>query len=244
MDDGEVCRDLPRWDRWFELHPLDYVESLCPGYCAWMNKQNKPVYLTAKDVRVKLGQEFPLDDICKHLGPFSYFTNSASFMVAMAIHWDVKEIGVYGLDMATRAEYGWQRPSVEYWLGMAAGRGIKIHIPQETDLLKCGRLYGFDQTDMTAKVAARKIELENRLTNAKAEAEQFNNLYMMAAGACKEIETIKRECNGQAPPGLDDRAKMLGEQMEHCLNVARQADKDQIRIQGAQEDLEWCEQWA
>ena len=51
-----------------------------------------------------------------------------------------------GVDMMVAggqgSEYGWQRPSCEFFLGYAMGHGIKVTLPAESDLLKTAFPYG------------------------------------------------------------------------------------------------------
>ena len=64
---------------------------------------------------------YPLDAMLKKFG--DYFTNSISWMLALAIHEGFEEIHVYGVDMAVDTEYHHQRPSCEYFLGLAKRDG-------------------------------------------------------------------------------------------------------------------------
>jgi hypothetical protein len=41
------------------------------------------------------------------------------------------------------SEYGHQKPSCEYYLGIARGRGLKVILPPESDLLKATTRYGY-----------------------------------------------------------------------------------------------------
>jgi hypothetical protein len=47
------------------------------------------------------------------------------------------------------SEYGPQRPSCEWMLGIAAGLGIRLNIPPQADLLKTSFLYGFEEREQT-----------------------------------------------------------------------------------------------
>ena len=86
---------------------------------------------------------YPLPKIIEEFG--TYFTNTISWEIALAIHEGFKEIHIYGVDMAVDSEYSCQRASCEYFLGLAIGRGIKIWIPDAADLLKNRFLYGFQE---------------------------------------------------------------------------------------------------
>lgn len=75
---------------------------------------------------------------------FSDYSNQISWMIALAIVLGYKEIMVYGVDMAQQSEYAFQRASCQFFLGYATGSGIKVRIPKACELLKAGRLYGFE----------------------------------------------------------------------------------------------------
>lgn len=53
-------------------------------------------------------------------------SSSAAWMIAQAVVDEVDEILLAGTPMKAGPEYLTQRPGVAFWLGVAAGRGIKI----------------------------------------------------------------------------------------------------------------------
>ena len=65
-------------------------------------------------------------------------------MIALAIYEKYDVIELYGVDMSVDTEYSVQRPSVEYWLGIAKGKGIKTYVPTGSTLLKSFGRYGYD----------------------------------------------------------------------------------------------------
>lgn len=76
-----------------------------------------------------------------------YFTNSFSYMLAMAIMEKFDEIEIYGLctKMETFREYYVHRISTEYLLGYAECKGIKVTVGHRSDLLKTTYLYGYQE---------------------------------------------------------------------------------------------------
>jgi hypothetical protein len=111
---------------------------------------------------------------------FTNFSNQITWMILLAIYEGFQEIHVYGVDMATKeeiktadgkmevtGEYVWQRPSCEAVTGYALGKGIKILIPQNSELCKFPMDYGFDTDNQTrCFIRGRKKELvkaENKL---------------------------------------------------------------------------------
>ena len=107
-----------------------------------------------------------------------------------------KEIEVWGVDMAVGSEYQNQRPSCEFWLGVAAGMGIKIHIPAEADLLKSRFLYGFEeplQNEFTKKMKKLRTDMIAKLNSANNQlvmAQKTVEQYQGAIHAAQEIDKI------------------------------------------------------
>jgi hypothetical protein len=98
--------------------------------------------------------EFPLEAVLNEF-QFDYFNSTAAYAVVYAIHLGVEKISIFGNDFtypnAHDAEKG--RACVEFWLGIAAARGIKISLPQTTSLMDAvmgreARLYGYDTVDV------------------------------------------------------------------------------------------------
>lgn len=98
----------------------------------------------------------------------NYFTNTVSWMIALAIHEGADVIGLWGVDMAHAiSEYGEQRPSCEFYLGLAMGRGIEVFVAPESDLLKTPGQYGLtDDTQMYVSLMARQAEMTGRLNES------------------------------------------------------------------------------
>jgi hypothetical protein len=85
-------------------------------------------------------------------------------------------IGVHGVDMATDTEYGAQRPSCEYFIGLLAGAGYRIQIARASDLLQTAGMYGTDDNGaLRAKMLARRAELQEQLGKAQAERSNVVN---------------------------------------------------------------------
>lgn len=93
---------------------------------------------------------------------FSDYSNQISWMIALAIMLDYKEIMVYGVDMAQESEYNFQRASCQFFLGYAAGAGIKLRIPKSCELIKCGKLYGFQSDNKNRFRKKKRIEVCNQ----------------------------------------------------------------------------------
>lgn len=171
----ELHKFIPRWDRWFELHSPSVFENLPggAGYTEWLKSQTKPLYMREQFEDIPACQRYPVEEILRAYG--RYFTNTVSWMIALALKEmeakpDEKHtIGLYGVDMAVGSEYGEQRPSCEYFIGLARGKGIEVIVPAECDLLKTAWLYGFEQEpEIFTRMMARQNELVTRQHKAAA----------------------------------------------------------------------------
>ena len=148
----------------------------------WIKTSPVPVVTSRKHPDYPALVEFPLEDVLNNLG-HDYFNNTAAYAVAFAIHTGATQISLFGMDYTYanthQAEKG--RACVEFWLGQAHARGIKINLPQSTSLMdsncpRASRLYGYDTTDVKFNTSAdglltlEFIERETLPTAAEIEA--------------------------------------------------------------------------
>lgn len=125
--------------------------------------------------------EFPLQEVINAL-KFDYFNNTAAYALAYAIHIGATKISLFGCDYtypnAHDAERG--RACLEFWLGVAAARGIDIAIPKKSSLMDAlysqqDRLYGYDTLAIGMrkdgdKIIVVKTPHDNLPTAAEIEA--------------------------------------------------------------------------
>ncbi|MFN3549627.1 MAG: hypothetical protein ACK4U0_19240 [Mesorhizobium sp.] len=119
-----------------------------------------------------------------------YFNSTAAYAVAFAIHIGAKKISLFGIDYtlpnAHHAEKG--RACVEFWLGIAAARGIEITVPEQTSLLDaCAPerelLYGYDCVDVVfdhredGSIVASMTEREAAPTAAEIERRYDHSIH-------------------------------------------------------------------
>jgi hypothetical protein len=119
--------------------------------------------------------EYPLDGVVNCVNSF-YFNTGPAYAVALAIYLEVKTLKLYGIDYnyvdnKTR-EVG--RPCVEFYLGMAAERGMHIEIAKKCTLLganpeeKRRVLYGYmdclqiEKDPKTGKFVIKQLEGERQ----------------------------------------------------------------------------------
>jgi hypothetical protein len=124
----------------------------------YINERNIPFMSVAKydesnpiqGIVVPTSMEYPLSDVLfSVLRGRNYLQGSLSFMLAYAIYLDKYDhIEIYGCDLAAEEEWAYQKPNVEYILGIAEGRGIRVDIMTESSLLTTPNdaIYGYLST--------------------------------------------------------------------------------------------------
>jgi len=185
--------DVLRCDRIFHMDDLLVQEaraeakpdSNIAAMVRWLKNHPGPVYTS----RLRAGYpglvEFPLEDVLNGNGQGNggapYFNSTAAYAIAYAVHIGVKRISLFGLDYtmpnAHHAEQG--RACCEFWLGIAAARGIEITIPDNSSMMDAcatdaDRLYGYDCTDVilhSREDGGVRIEMVDRAPPTAAEVE-------------------------------------------------------------------------
>lgn len=128
--------------------------------------------------------EFPLAEVLTET-PQGYFNSTAAYAVAYALHLGVKKISVFGNDFtypdAHDAEKG--RACVEFWLGVAAARGVQLALPRTTSLMdamnsQAQRFYGYDTLDLEFKrTDVGQIEVQRTERETLPTAEEIEHSY-------------------------------------------------------------------
>jgi len=128
-----------------------------------INKLNVPLIAPFRYAEIPKSVAFPLKKATEELG-MAYYTNTICYMIAYAIMAGAKEIELFGVNQSSADEYGREKAGVEYWLGVAHGRGIKVSINGEkSELLKARDrwggeyMYGYNQTYEQVMEAERKF---------------------------------------------------------------------------------------
>ena len=242
-------RQLPRWDRWFEIHDLEFHRRLHPDHWEFLTTDHrKPLYLLEPHRDIPHAVIFPKNDIFARfpLPEFhKYYTNSISWFIALALLEGFKHIGIYGVDMAQHEEYAHQRPSCEYWIGVANGLGTTVHVPGESDLMKASKLYGYEthSGDMYVKCRARDMELAERIRLAevqKHEAEMNRNMYF---GALNELRRTFAGINGDVGSLVASRVMDLEARVQQTSQIAETCSRQIDVLTGARENMAWARQW-
>lgn len=100
---NDLHESIPRWNRWFEMHSDKQIKDYCSRkqgkpYLEGLAGLGVPVFMQKPRPEVPTSVEYPIERMKALFG--DYFTNSISYMLALAIDEGYQEIHVYGVDMA------------------------------------------------------------------------------------------------------------------------------------------------
>lgn len=154
-------------DLHFEMHDIPYLENLgiTAEYKEFMKFKGKDLVLNNHYEEFPEATIYPINEVLKFFNHEKepYFNNTIAYMVALALaqNPDLTDIGLFGIDMAATTEYAHQRPCLEYYLGWASAKGIRLTIPDVCPVLKTTHLYGIEKPPAYIKIARqRKDELD------------------------------------------------------------------------------------
>jgi hypothetical protein len=155
LNGGYIVLQQKRWDKWFDLHDLDILKEIHHDeYLPFLKSAGDRLYMNKKYEEFPDANVFPYNDLVSKYG--NYFTNTIAWLIALAIEQEPEEIGIWGVNMACDTEYFHQRPCCEYFMGIAEGKGIKVTIPESSELLKGTHLYGVEDLPSIMKKMPNK----------------------------------------------------------------------------------------
>lgn len=140
----------PRLTYAFELHSQQFYDDIEDSWLKqekWREDFNRecPDVVTYCDLSRMGGfnkpREYPFEEVAKSI-PIFYFENSIGYMLALAIHERVDEIGLWGVHMFAGAEAELAAPCVAYMVGLAQGRGIKVTVAPGSPLFASNWVHG------------------------------------------------------------------------------------------------------
>ena len=176
---------MKRYDRYFEIHDSRILRA---EHVKKLQELDVPIYTQVPLEGLKQNVIYPLQEIIDHFKT-DYFTNSISYMIALAIYEGFEQIDIFGVDMAVSEEYGHQRPSCEYWIALARGKGIEVNLPASSDLCKTNALYAYNiKTEHAVEFKrSRKAELEARVKQCDEDLHVIKDQFLSVLKQ-KEVE--------------------------------------------------------
>lgn len=140
------CKDsqgLFRADRWFEMHPMS-VQT--PAEMDAIRQCPIPIYtLTDESDWCVNSAQYPLEAVFKAF-PYHFFTCTFAYQIALALHEGFTSIHLYGVDFSNGSarEQLVEQACVSFWIGIAIGRGVDVHVEDEGQIVDQTHLYGYE----------------------------------------------------------------------------------------------------
>ncbi len=175
-----------------EIRAVAKPEGNIAAMLKWLKTAPGPIYTSVVREGYPGLVAFPLEEVLnrKHdsNGGAPYFNSTAAYAIAYAVHIGVKRISLFGLDytLPNRHDAEKGRACCEFWLGIAAARGIEITVPDSSSMMDAcenpeHRLYGYDcvnvqlidqedgsvKVEMTDREAPTAAEIEDRYDHTK-----------------------------------------------------------------------------
>lgn len=243
-----------RANRWFDMHGPHIVnsENRRPGdHVGWLKQFPGPVIMHKSDPAIPNSATYPLKEVAQTVSgniyrvnkdgevksavDEPYLTSSIAQEIALAIHEGYSEISLYGVDLNTESEYAWQKPGVEYMLGLAAGKGIKVILPDNCPLL-AGKIYGRGYLSPEGERMSYE-QLETRMKSLQRERSEAVRQLNELVGAKRELEFVQT----QMVPGIDH--ERLDARRHHMEEVIGQIQQRMLQIEGGvKETAYWIHQ--
>lgn len=167
-----------------EIRTAAKPESNIAAMLEWLKTHPGPIYTSRPHPDYPGLVPFPLQDVINSCG-IAYFNSTAAYAAALAVHIGVKQISFFGCDFtypnAHQAEKG--RACLEFHLGIAKARGIRIGLSDKTSLMDGiatheERCYGYDTLDLNmTEDADGKVTVEFTVRASLPTADEIEARY-------------------------------------------------------------------
>jgi hypothetical protein len=223
---NQLYKHIPTWHRLFDMHSPEHIAAVPGGHerLDFLRKlpgpddpKYGPVYMPEHYDEIPASvaieptalQRRLLGDQDDLQGP--YFASGPGYMMAVAIDAGFREIHLYGIDLLDSEEFTYQRPNLEFWIGVAKGRGIKVYVPKQSALLKASYLYGFTWPTPQGQNAHIIKFLKDQRDKIESKIKEQYGYLNMSAGALKAVQTVAaRHAQGLNTSSTADQYQELG----------------------------------
>jgi hypothetical protein len=147
-----------RADRWFEMHVMAAQND---KDMQWIRRCPFPIYLVPdaaecvfaernrlgtvpKEPDIPTAVRYPLERVEARFGV--YWACSFAYQIALALDEGFTDIGLYGVELCfgTMRERTVEWANVSFWVGLAQGMGVNIHLPPYSRLGRHSYRYGIE----------------------------------------------------------------------------------------------------
>jgi hypothetical protein len=197
---------IKHYERWLQIHTEDIFRRTGNwndrDHLKWLQEfpTDKPLYMQKHYNDIPASVRFPLEEIKQRFGldaRTTFFGCTAAHSLSLALYLGAKTVGMWGVEANSQTEYGNERDSLSFWLGVAKGMGVEIVLPAECTLLGTGRaVYGYEGlTGIRAKTLQARLEVHTKATEEGAvkltEAIEIRRLALEATHGPKNSSASK-----------------------------------------------------
>lgn len=154
----------PRVDVAFEMHP-ECVWRECSHkspYLKWLQRCRYPLVMLEQFPDIPASLRYPRERLfaeCHAMFGREAYGSHGDYMIHLALSMGATEIGFFGMhywDPVKDGDRMDQLISIQRWIGYAAGRGARLHIPQGNPIVSIPKeLYGIESHATAEKYKAR-----------------------------------------------------------------------------------------
>jgi hypothetical protein len=116
--------------------PLSELNTFLDAYKKAADNNIPSYSLEAYEIGDLKFKKYPIAEILKEFKQ-TLFNSSIDYMIALAIYKKYEKIDVWGVICAMGDGYYFERPAIEFWRGVAVGRGIDINFHGNTKIGVC-----------------------------------------------------------------------------------------------------------
>lgn len=246
MNEGYSDPFMKRYDRWFQLHPRwNFARPDNPNdvrHFDWLREEREyPIYMQELFPDIPGCIRFPIEEIIELIG-VPYITSTVAMMLLFAYLEGFERIELYGIEMVSETEYGYQKPGGEFVLGWLKGKGIDIWMPPSCSLLKAP-VYGYQEV-----MTGYRQYLEHRMIQLVEQEKEHLHKGLRSEGALAQIREVVKNLPPRTPKSLrehlQERIVALVEETEaheRMLNVIGGAKQECHKSTGKYDEASWGE---
>jgi hypothetical protein len=188
-----------RIDVLFEMHHMEYWLTITDRLNEIIDKHPNTTLLMQQEVpQIKNSKAYPLKEVqefASHPKLRNYFTSTISYMIALAIYLGYEEMDLYGIHMAAEEEeYSLQRSCCEAWLNFGLGHGVGYWLPDESSIMSCDHLYGYEQNKgVLLELMHFQEGFQNGVNELEAKLEKLKEEVWTQKGAVLGIKQVVKK---------------------------------------------------
>ena len=192
---------FPRIDRLFEMHHVEllkdkhyYERKMQREHIKYLRTTSHPVCMLDHYDEFPASERFPIVDAIA-LDPEADFCSTFDYMMAYAIlEGDINKVLLYGYEMDSESEWGYQRPSAIGWIRFARAKGIEVS--GEGGLLEKRKLYGYEESEMVSRqtIEMHRKQYVKQLKENEIKLHFFEGrMEQLIAGGNGNVDNIAKE---------------------------------------------------